>query len=98
MKSMALYSVSAPFDGTQACASEPAELFFPENYIEEWHTTVKKAREVCNRCPLTTACLQYALTYGRDLDGIWGATTPGQRQEMLRGKLPTGRKLGGKNN
>lgn len=78
---MALYSESAPFDGTQACKSVDPELFFPEDYLDR--ATVLKAKAVCNSCPLTVACLQYALS-DSSLEGVWGATTPRERKNLRR--------------
>lgn len=40
------------------------------------------AREVCRRCPVVFACLDYALA-AREPVGIWGGTTPEARQDIL---------------
>ena len=80
MKNMDLYSESAPFDGTQACVSVDPELFFPEDYD---YQTTDQAKVICNSCPLTAACLTYALK-DSSLDGIWGGTTPRERKNIRR--------------
>lgn len=83
MKSMDLYLESTPFDGTQLCSQVDPELFFPEDY--EDRKAVHSAKKVCSECPLTTACLTYALS-NPELDGVWGATTPRERKNMRRRK------------
>lgn len=82
MKSMDLLNLS-PFNGSQLCAEVDPELFFPEEYDDR--RAVLTAKSVCNECPLTSACLTYALA-NPDLDGIWGATTPRERRNMRRRK------------
>jgi len=62
-----------------ACAQTDPELFFPEKGQQ-----VVKAKLVCFRCPVRNECLQYALTSPIRVDGIWGGTTPKQRQDMRR--------------
>ena len=83
MKSMDLYSESAPFDGTQACISVDPEMFFPEDYDEVG--AAERAKAVCKGCPLTLDCLKYAMS-DASLDGIWGGTTPRERKNMRRRK------------
>jgi WhiB family redox-sensing transcriptional regulator len=83
LKSMDLYLASAPFDGTQLCKSVDPDLFFPEDYTSR--ITVLEAKAVCQSCPLTTACLEYAMS-DRSLDGIWGGTTPQDRKNLRRRK------------
>ena len=40
------------------------------------------ARTVCAGCPAVEACLTWALE-AQEPEGIWGATTPGERLDML---------------
>lgn len=47
----------------------------------------KEAREVCRRCPVVAECLEYALGMEVNPDGIWGATSWGERQQMRRGRV-----------
>jgi WhiB family redox-sensing transcriptional regulator len=83
LKSMDLYLGSAPFNGSQLCKSEDPELFFPEDYNHR--LSVNKAKAVCQSCPLTTACLEYAMS-DSSLDGVWGGTTPQDRKNLRRRK------------
>lgn len=80
---MDLYLESVPFDGTQACKSVDPEMFFPEDYDDR--AAVLQAKAICQSCPLTSACLVYAIK-DSSLEGIWGATTPNERKNMRRRK------------
>lgn len=80
---MGLYLESAPFDGTQSCKSLDPELFFPEDYNDR--LSVNTAKAICQTCPLTTACLGYAMS-DSSLDGVWGGTTPQDRKNLRRRK------------
>ncbi len=68
-----------------ACATADPELFFnPDGTrsMTEYFSDVKKAKQVCSRCPVVSRCLQYALEAGEHY-GIWGGTTPRERRRML---------------
>lgn len=80
---MDLYLEHNPFDGTQLCASADPELFFPDD--EGVYHHVEQAKQICLSCPLTSACLMYALKDPR-LQGIWGATTPRERKNLRKRK------------
>ena len=60
------------------CAQVDPELFFPEYRA---NAVAAAARRICATCPVRDDCLRYALT-DPDLDGIWGGTTPRQRQRL----------------
>ena len=60
------------------CAQVDPELFFPEYRA---NAVAAAARRICATCPVRAECLRYALT-DPDLDGIWGGTTPRQRQRL----------------
>lgn len=61
------------------CASEG----FPEAFYDE--EDVEPARAVCRRCPLATACLDYALD--NEEYGVWGGTTPAERVALRGGAV-----------
>jgi len=42
-----------------------------------------KAKELCGRCPVVSACLQYAVDAGFDY-GIFGGMTPRERMALVR--------------
>ncbi len=65
------------------CRTEDPELFFPigEGPLAEEQESL--AISICQACPITEACLDYALTTGQAW-GIWGATTPAMRRTISR--------------
>lgn len=73
--------VDIPQFGDAACADQ--SIHDPEM----WFTTdgdlgaAHRARMVCRRCPALRACLEWALV-NDERHGIWGATTPLQRDAM----------------
>lgn len=70
----------APFprvDGSQACAYEDPELFFP---VSTALAAAEPAIEVCRSCRFVRPCLAYALTHQEE--GVWGATTADQRRAL----------------
>jgi WhiB family redox-sensing transcriptional regulator len=58
------------------CAQTDPELFFPNKGCN-----VTIPRRVCAQCPVRTQCLEEALA-DSSLDGIWGGTTPRERQQL----------------
>lgn len=64
-----------------ACAGTDPDAFFPTIYTAPW--AVRIARRVCASCPMTAECLDAALQRGEQY-GIWGGTTPKQRQRIMR--------------
>jgi len=58
------------------CREVDYELFFPDGGGNS-----SKARQVCNRCEVTTQCLDFALGFP-NMIGIWGGTTERQRRSM----------------
>jgi hypothetical protein len=84
--------IKAPtFDGTQACASGDADLFFPEG-PKERAIKLPIARRVCSSCKFCEKCLSYALAH--DVDGVWGGTTKRERRNIRKSKnLPSPRSM-----
>ena len=75
--------------GRPACHTEPdapnaereamAELFFPISESAEFQ--VKRAKEICQSCPVQGSCLQFALRTGED-HGVWGGLTASERRRL----------------
>lgn len=69
------------------CQEIGVDIFFPPpEYLTSSYTA---ARQVCDRCPVRTPCLDYALAHEADLPrddraGIWGGLTPHQRHQLQR--------------
>lgn len=62
-----------------ACRGEPTETFFPGR--GQQHLT-RRARAICEGCPVRRECEQYALDFSEHdlLAGIWGGTTQQDRK------------------
>ncbi|HEX9531028.1 MAG TPA: WhiB family transcriptional regulator [Acidimicrobiales bacterium] len=56
---------------------DPA-VFYPTSDEE-----AEAAKEVCARCPVREACLEFALA-SRERDGVWGGATERERRRMIR--------------
>ncbi|KZB83622.1 WhiB family transcriptional regulator [Amycolatopsis regifaucium] len=65
-----------------ACRSEDPELFFPVTEIGPGARQVARAKAVCARCPVTSACLAYALDNGLD-HGVFGGLTDSERRRPI---------------
>lgn len=76
------HPMPGPWVRSARCRNVPTDLFFPIRGDD-----VRTAKEVCSRCPVTDACLQYALSAPDALVGIWGGTTAKQRR-ALRAEEP----------
>ncbi|WP_082949361.1 WhiB family transcriptional regulator [Mycolicibacterium celeriflavum] len=65
------------------CRGLPTEIFFASDAERGQRRAVReeRAKEVCRRCPVQRDCLRYALTHVEPW-GIWGATTPRERQRL----------------
>jgi WhiB family redox-sensing transcriptional regulator len=64
-----------------ACRSEDPELFFPLGEVGLSRTQIERARAVCHRCPVMTACGSWALRNGES-DGVWGGMTAAERRAL----------------
>jgi WhiB family redox-sensing transcriptional regulator len=64
-----------------ACRRLDPDLFFPVGTSEASLPQIETARSVCERCPVLTACLRWALDAGQ-VSGIWGGTLEEERRGM----------------
>ncbi len=70
-----------------ACREVDPELFFPVATRGPAADEADRAKAVCFACEVRRECLQYALVT-RQLHGIWGGTTEGERHlQPRRGRL-----------
>lgn len=72
-----------------ACRDTDPELFFPPTEDDTAPVVARHlaaVRPVCERCPVQTECLTWALDIGQDV-GIWAATTPTERRAIRRERL-----------
>jgi WhiB family transcriptional regulator, redox-sensing transcriptional regulator len=71
-----------------SCRGVPAEVFYPpdnERGPARQHRE-EQAKTICVSCPVRRVCRRYALE-AREPYGVWGATTPREREQIL-GSLP----------
>lgn len=61
------------------CTQEDPELFFPVGTGPEAIEQTRRAKTICERCPVREPCLEYAIAT-RQQNGVWG----GQSEEELR--------------
>lgn len=73
--------LAAGWRNRAACLGYPNSLFFPTPESPE--ASVQRAIEVCQICPVSEDCLQYALETNQR-SGIWGGTTEDQRRTLRR--------------
>jgi WhiB family redox-sensing transcriptional regulator len=66
-----------------ACRDEDPELFFPIGNTGPALVQIEEAKQVCRRCPVTDACLSWALASGQDA-GVWGAMSEDERRALKR--------------
>ena len=66
-----------------ACRGEDPELFFPIGSTGPVLAQIAEAKEVCARCPVRDACLDFALSTGQAY-GIWGGLTEDERRSLRR--------------
>jgi len=66
-----------------ACLEADPELFFPVGSSGPAVHQVDEAKQVCNRCPVRSACLEWALD-ARQEHGVWGGLTEDERRSLRR--------------
>jgi WhiB family transcriptional regulator, redox-sensing transcriptional regulator len=70
-----------------SCSGLDPDLFFPVSTSGAALTDIEAAKRVCQRCPVTTPCLRWALGIGQ-VSGIWGGTTEEERRALRRVPAP----------
>lgn len=65
------------------CRDEDPELFFPVGTGASAVAQAGRAKLICNRCPVTAECLNWALKTSQD-SGVWGAASEDERRDMKR--------------
>lgn len=71
------------------CRSMGTEIFFPRTCVGVSTVGIyKEAIQVCERCPVASKCLDYAMNCEKgDIRryGVWGGKTPRQREYLEYG-------------
>jgi WhiB family redox-sensing transcriptional regulator len=66
-----------------ACRDVDPELFFPIGNTGPALLQIDEAKQVCARCKVNEACLQWALESGQD-SGVWGGLSEDERRSLKR--------------
>jgi WhiB family redox-sensing transcriptional regulator len=78
---------------TAVCRDEDPELFFPVGNSGPALAQIADAKLVCNRCPVVTECLTWALESGQDA-GVWGGMSEDERRALKRRNARTRARTG----
>ncbi len=82
--------VAADWRAQAACTGfQP--LFFANG--ELGGETARRAKEICDTCPVSTECLEFALETNQRA-GIWGGATEDERRSLRRRWLATRKRVG----
>ncbi|GAA3424979.1 WhiB family transcriptional regulator [Streptosporangium sandarakinum] len=66
-----------------ACRDVDPELFFPIGNTGPALMQIEEAKQVCNTCSVSEACLKWALSSGQDA-GVWGGLSEDERRALKR--------------
>lgn len=92
LASMAVTAEPWMRDATCAGSGEP-DVWFPDDPGQTGHRVTLGAKTVCASCPVRVQCLEYAMRTDVRY-GIWGGTTPRERDQIRRTIRMTPRKPG----
>lgn len=82
MEVVALLGERPPWQKLALCGQTDPEGFFPERE-EGQAARIRLAIRICNRCPVKTRCLDWALEHDEQF-GIWGGTSESERRQLKR--------------
>jgi len=74
---------AADWREASACQRADPDLFFPIAMTGHGQEQIAKAKAICARCSVRQECLEFAQAHD-PLHGIWGGTTPEDRQRARR--------------
>ncbi len=64
-----------------SCLSVGSAVFFPPDDKPVARDFYRKAKTVCDHCPVIAECFTYGV---KEEYGVWGGTTPVERQNLRR--------------
>ncbi len=82
---MAVHTVEEAWQRDAACRGPESVLFFAPTVPEprpDREAREARAKAICAGCPVTPACLEYALRI-REPHGIWGGLNESERRSLL---------------
>ncbi len=68
-----------------ACLGENPEIFFPIGTTGPALEQIQHAKAVCQRCPVATQCLDWAIDTRQDT-GVWGGRSEDERLALRRAR------------
>ncbi|HZJ47628.1 MAG TPA: WhiB family transcriptional regulator [Acidimicrobiia bacterium] len=74
------FEAGEPWHAQAACASYPAEVFFPPSDAPQ---AAKAAKLICAGCPVRDECLSFAIDTAQS-EGVWGGMDAGERRRLRR--------------
>jgi WhiB family transcriptional regulator, redox-sensing transcriptional regulator len=74
---------AADWRSAGACLNADTDLFFPISMTGRGLDQIAEAKAICARCRVRAECLEFAQTHDFTY-GIWGGTTPEDRQRVRR--------------
>jgi WhiB family redox-sensing transcriptional regulator len=76
-----------------SCRDSNPDLFFPIGTTGLALDQIDAAKTVCEACPVTEQCLEFALATNQEA-GVWGATTEEERRKLRKTWLADQRRVG----
>ena len=67
-----------------SCRDTSPELFFPIGTTGVALDQIDAAKRVCDECPVTHECLEFALATNQEA-GVWGGRTEDERRRLRKG-------------
>jgi WhiB family redox-sensing transcriptional regulator len=74
------------------CRAEDPDLFFPIGTTGPSLHQARRAKAVCEHCPVQEPCLRWAMKTGQAV-GIWGGTTETERRLLARRRQTAARRF-----
>jgi WhiB family transcriptional regulator, redox-sensing transcriptional regulator len=77
------FMTSLTWRSAGACLAADPDLFFPVSAGGPGREDIRRAKAMCARCPVRAQCLAFAEENAIGY-GIWGGTTPDERERSRR--------------
>ena len=74
------FEAQEPWYEEAACASYPAEVFFPPSDVP---SAASAAKAICGGCPVREECFSFSLETAQ-AEGVWGGLDAGERRRLRR--------------
>jgi len=66
-----------------SCRTLDTNVFFPIGQTGEAELAIARAKEVCETCPVSQECLEFAITTNQEY-GVWGGHSEEERRIVRR--------------